>query len=85
MCSAGSKLLVQESIFDRFITKVKERMSHLRVGDGLDKATDMGPLVDQTQVTSVSELVESARKEGAEVWKSYTPERHCELRCDFVP
>lgn len=54
-------------MYDTFIAKVKERMTHLRVGDNLDKAVDMGALVDQSQLTSVEEYVESARQEGAEV------------------
>ena len=67
MCSAGSRLLVQEPIFDKFIKKLKERMTHLRLGDSLDKAIDMGALVDQSQIKSVSEFVDIARQEGAEV------------------
>ena len=67
VCSAGSRILIQETIYDKFVTKLKERMSHLRVGDSLDKAIDMGAVVDQSQLKTVEELVESARQEGAEV------------------
>ena len=67
MCSAGSKLLVQETIFDKFIGKLKERMQHLRVGSQLDKAVDMGALVDQSQMRTITEFVQSARDEGADV------------------
>ena len=42
-------------------------MTHLRVGDSLDKAIDMGAIVDETQVKTISEYVEHARQEGAEV------------------
>ncbi|ELT96808.1 hypothetical protein CAPTEDRAFT_177352 [Capitella teleta] len=70
VCSAGSRLLVQESIFDTFLSKVKERMTHLRVGDSLDKTMDMGALVDESQMRTVKEYVESARQEGAEVFQA---------------
>ncbi|KAI8506700.1 hypothetical protein Bbelb_151410, partial [Branchiostoma belcheri] len=67
VCSAGSRLLVQESVFNPFITKLKSRMNHLRVGDSLDKCIDMGALVDESQMKTIKEYVEEARKEGAEV------------------
>ena len=52
VCSAGSRVLVQEHIHDRFVSKVKERMTHLRLGDSLDKCMDIGPIVDPSQVPS---------------------------------
>ena len=67
MCSAGSKLLIQETIFDQFISKLKERMTHLRVGDSLEKIMDVGATIDESQLKSVEEYVESARREGAQV------------------
>ena len=57
VCCAGTRLLVQESIHDRFIAKLKRRMETLRVGDPLDKSNDMGPLIDPVQVTRVTSLV----------------------------
>src|SRR5215207_9914276 len=45
VCCAGSRLLVQESITEGFLAKVRRRMNMLRVGDSLDKAVDMGPVV----------------------------------------
>jgi aldehyde dehydrogenase (NAD+) len=50
VCCAGTRLLLQESISDRFIAKLKRRMDTLRIGDPLDKSTDIGPLVDQVQL-----------------------------------
>ena len=67
VCSAGSRLIIQESIFSKFIAKLKERMSHFRLGNQLDKAIDMGAVVDQSQMDSVSQMVDDARTEGAEV------------------
>ncbi|KAG1680655.1 Aldehyde dehydrogenase, mitochondrial [Nymphon striatum] len=64
VCSAGSKLLVQESVYDKVI---EERMTHLRLGSSLDKAVDMGAVVDQSQKKTVEDYVQSAHDEGAQV------------------
>ena len=69
VCCAGSRLLVQEGIADAFLTKVKTRMSRLRLGDPLDKNTDIGPLVDTTQLERVSGLVAQGAKQGATCWQ----------------
>ena len=49
------------------MAKLKERLTHFRLGDSLDKAVDMGAIVDESQRKSIDEYVESARQEGAEV------------------
>ena len=59
--------MIQETIFGKFIKKLKERMAHLRLGDSLDKAIDMGAIVDESQVKAIAQYVEQARQEGAEV------------------
>jgi aldehyde dehydrogenase (NAD+) len=69
VCCAGSRLLVQESIEERFIAKVKARMDNLRVGSPLDKSMDVGALVDPVQQQRIHGLVEAARSEGCEVWQ----------------
>ncbi|WP_373889516.1 aldehyde dehydrogenase family protein [Massilia sp. IC2-476] len=69
VCCAGSRLLVQESVYDRFIAKVKARMQNLRVGSPLDKSNDIGALVDPIQQQRIHGLVESARAEGCEIWQ----------------
>ncbi len=69
VCCAGSRLLVQESVADAFIAKVKTRMSRLRVGSPLDKNTDIGPLVDRTQLDRVRRLVEEGARQGAVCWQ----------------
>jgi aldehyde dehydrogenase (NAD+) len=69
VCCAGSRLLVQESVYPRFIAKVKTRMQNLRVGSPLDKSNDIGALVDPVQQQRIHGLVESARAEGCEVWQ----------------
>jgi aldehyde dehydrogenase (NAD+) len=69
VCCAGSRLLVQESVYPRFIEKVKARMQNLRVGSPLDKSNDIGALVDPVQQQRIHGLVESARAEGCEIWQ----------------
>lgn len=69
VCCAGSRLLVQESVYEKFIGKVKARMQNLRVGSPLDKSNDIGALVDPVQQQRIHGLVESARAEGCEVWQ----------------
>ncbi|MEO5326589.1 aldehyde dehydrogenase family protein [Mesorhizobium sp. CC13] len=69
VCCAGSRLLVQESVAEAFIAKVKTRMSRLRVGSPLDKNTDIGPLVDRTQLDRVRRLVEEGARQGAVCWQ----------------
>jgi aldehyde dehydrogenase (NAD+) len=69
VCCAGSRLLVQESIEERFVAKVKARMENLRVGSPLDKSMDVGALVDPVQQQRIHGLVESARAEGCEIWQ----------------
>lgn len=71
VCSAGSRLLVQETIADKLIEKLKERMKHLRVGTSLDKCVDMGAIIDESQRKSIEEYVEEAKKEGAEIYQAY--------------
>lgn len=69
VCCAGSRLLVQESVYERFIAKVKARMQNLRVGSPLEKSNDIGALVDPVQQQRIHGLVEAARAEGCEIWQ----------------
>lgn len=64
VCCAGSRLLVQEGIADRFLAKLRERMSHIRVGDPLDKTTDMGAIVSAGQKARIEGLLQGASAEG---------------------
>ncbi len=73
VCCAGSRLLVQEGIADAFIAKVKTRMGRLIVGSPLDKNTDIGPLVDKTQLDRVRGLVAEGARQGAECWQPDCP------------
>jgi aldehyde dehydrogenase (NAD+) len=69
VCCAGSRLLVQENVADKFIRKLKARMEHMRVGDPLDKCMDMGAIVDQTQWDTVDGWVKTGVSEGGELFQ----------------
>ena len=71
VCCAGSRLLVQESVADTVVGKLQRRMDTLRVGDPLDKNTDIGAINSQAQLDRIQELVAAGVAEGAEL---YTPE-----------
>ncbi len=66
VCCAGSRLLVQEGVHDVVIQKLRDRMANLRVGDPLDKNTDVGAINSRMQLEKIRELVESGEREGAE-------------------
>ncbi len=85
VCCAGSRLLVHEGTAERFLAKLKQRMAKIRVGDPLDKSTDMGALVDRTQWQRVSGFVERARAEGAEVFQACATELPAGEHCYFPP
>ncbi|GGS81377.1 aldehyde dehydrogenase [Streptomyces violaceus] len=68
VCCAGSRLLVQESIQDELLESLKRRLSTLRLGDPLDKNTDIGAINSEEQLTRITSLVEQGEAEGAERW-----------------
>ncbi|HEX6358477.1 aldehyde dehydrogenase family protein [Actinophytocola sp.] len=70
VCCAGSRLLVQESVADELLDKLRARVSTLRVGDPLDKNTDVGAINSRDQLDKITSLVESGEAEGAEKWVS---------------
>lgn len=74
VCCAGSRLLVQESIQDELLDSLKRRLSTLRVGDPLDKNTDLGAINSAEQLARIRTLADAGEAEGAERW---SPE--CEL------
>jgi aldehyde dehydrogenase (NAD+) len=69
VCCAGSRLLVQEPVFEPLIEKLKDRLQTLRVGDPLDKNTDVGAINSRTQLEKIEELVASGVEEGAEIFQ----------------
>ncbi|WHT20285.1 aldehyde dehydrogenase family protein [Crossiella sp. CA-258035] len=73
VCCAGSRLLVQESIAEELMTKLRARVSTLRLGDPMDKNTDIGAINSKPQLERIRELVESGDADGAERWTSPCP------------
>jgi acyl-CoA reductase-like NAD-dependent aldehyde dehydrogenase len=69
VCCAGSRLLVQESIVEPLLGKLKRRLATLRVGDPLDKNTDVGAINSRAQLEKIRELVASGLEEGAEIYQ----------------
>ena len=69
VCCAGSRLFVQESILEPVIQKLKRRMATLRVGDPLDKNTDVGAINSRAQLEKIQELVAAGKDEGAEIYQ----------------
>ena len=73
VCCAGSRLLVQEGIADRFYAKLRKRLENLRVGDPLDKSTDVGAIVSPGQMKRISDLIRKGIEEGGELWQTPNP------------
>jgi aldehyde dehydrogenase (NAD+) len=69
VCCAGSRLLVQESIHDEVIERLQRRLGTLRLGDPLDKNTDIGAINSSEQLARITELVASGQAEGAQMWQ----------------
>ena len=72
VCCAGSRLLVQEGVAEAFLAKVRARMNTLRVGDSLDKTTDIGAVVAPVQKERIEALVARGVAEGARLWRPDT-------------
>ncbi len=82
VCCAGSRLLVQENIANRLIEKIRVRMEHLRIGDPLDKAVDIGAIVSPGQLKEIQRLVNKGVEEGAVMWQ---PSWACPTEGYFFP
>ena len=70
VCCAGSRLLVQENIHDEVLEKLKVRMAQIRLGNPLDKNTDIGAINSAAQLAKIKELVTAGGAEGAEQWSA---------------
>jgi len=82
VCCAGSRLLVQEGVAERLVTKLRARMERLRVGSPLDKAVDMGAIVAPVQLERIRGLVQQGVSEGASMWQ---PSWACPAEGCFYP
>lgn len=66
-CEGGTRLLVQEKIYDEFIEKLKNKISLMKTGDPMDKTSDCGPVVNKKQFDSVMNYIKIGKEEGAEI------------------
>ncbi|MEZ4379883.1 MAG: aldehyde dehydrogenase family protein [Nannocystaceae bacterium] len=82
VCCAGSRILAHEGIADRLVAKLKARMETLRQGDPLDKAIDIGAIIDKNQLEKIRALVDQGVKEGANLWQ---PSWSCPTEGYFYP
>lgn len=82
VCCGGSRLLIQENIYEIFVQKLKNRMKKLRVGGSLDKAMDIGAVVDQSQKKRIEGFISEARETGADICQisDHLPDKGC-----FIP
>lgn len=69
VCCAGSRLFVQESVYEEVLAKLKHRMDSLNVGDPLDKNTDIGAVNSEGQLQTIEEYIKLGKKEGAEIYQ----------------
>ena len=70
VCCAGSRLLVQESVYDSVLSKLQDRMETLIVGDPLDKNTDIGAINSKMQLEKIEQYLKIGQEEGAELWQT---------------
>src|ERR1700719_3893107 len=82
VCCAGSRLLVQESVSERFLGKLRVRMETLRVGDPLDKTTDIGAIISPKQRAQIDAKVKQGVAEGATLFQ---PKTACPDGCFYPP
>ena len=80
VCCAGSRIFVQEGIYDDFVAKVKEKFAKIKIGDPLDPNTQMGSQIDEKQAEKIVNYIEIAKKEGGEVIVG--GERYTDNGCD---
>jgi acyl-CoA reductase-like NAD-dependent aldehyde dehydrogenase len=67
VCAAGSRLFLEQSIHDEFMSKLTDRVKTFKVGDPMDKATRMGPVVSKAQMDTVLGYIEAGKREGAQL------------------
>lgn len=67
ICSAGARLLVEEPIHDRFVEALRQRIERIRLGDGLDPLTQMGPLISSSQRDQILSMITGAVEQGAQL------------------
>ncbi|MFJ7726908.1 NAD-dependent succinate-semialdehyde dehydrogenase [Neobacillus sp. NPDC097160] len=66
-CVCANRIYIQDSIYDDFAAKLKEKVSQLKVGDGIDEANNIGPLINESAIAKMDKQVEDAKSKGATV------------------
>ncbi|MEO8211481.1 MAG: aldehyde dehydrogenase family protein, partial [bacterium] len=66
-CEGGTRLLVSEKIYDEFVEKLKNKIGKMKIGDPMDKTTDVGPIINRKQFDSVMDYIKIGKEEGAEI------------------
>lgn len=87
VCCAGSRVFIEESIKDTFLKKLQKRMKQIRIGDPLDKNTDMGAINSKEQLSQIKKMVKQGQTEGGEFWQvesSLPSKGHYFAPCYFV-
>ncbi len=64
---SGSRIVVHKEVYHKFVEKFKTAASHLRIGDSLQKETDMGPVINESQFNKILKYIEIGKKEGAKL------------------
>lgn len=82
-CTANSRLFIQDSIYEKFVDALKERVPNIVVGDPLDPKTEVGPLIHVEHFNNVKKYIEIAKEEGAEIFSSEVPMQY--EKGNFVP
>ncbi|GED99824.1 betaine-aldehyde dehydrogenase [Gordonia spumicola] len=85
ICTAGSRLLVEDSIYDTFMARLTERVEAFRIGDPLDPATTMAPVVSKSQQKSVTEYAEMGRDAGTVIAEATVPADAPDTSCYVAP
>ncbi|MCB9991654.1 MAG: deoxyribose-phosphate aldolase [Rhodospirillales bacterium] len=85
VCCGGSRLLIQESVYDQFINKLKNRMEKLRVGHALDKSVDVGAVISKQESARIDSMVADAAKEGAEIYQPAYESCNTAESCFYPP
>lgn len=82
-CTANSRLLLEQSIYDEFVVRLKERVDRIVIGDPMNPATELGPLIHRDHWERVNRYIEIAKQEGADVYAPGVPKGL--ERGNFVP
>ncbi len=72
-CTANSRVFLQSSIYDKFVSALKQRVRNIKIGDPMDPETQLGPLIDPNHQAKVSGYIETGREEGCDVFSSEIP------------